>query len=177
MFKLQFQLFYFAGYFDRVIFQSQRNKAIALTLVELLLQWLWWKQYKRIRQYGVIQSSRRRWLTAVLSQHRTYRSVYGAFNSWRAQTDRLWLNHKSHCLSVFLLSLPCLLQLYALRTNVHVGYYPLALPSLRVLPSWWGYVPLSLVSSTVSIYTYVFCDRAIRWCHLCCSSYLQFRSS
>ena len=27
------------------------------------------------------QSSRRRWLTAVLSQHRTYRSVYGAFNS------------------------------------------------------------------------------------------------
>ena len=26
-------------------------------------------------------SSRRRWLTAVLSQHRTYRSVYGAFNS------------------------------------------------------------------------------------------------
>ena len=38
MFKLQFQLFYFAGYFDRVIFQSQRNKAIALTLVELLLQ-------------------------------------------------------------------------------------------------------------------------------------------
>lgn len=27
------------------------------------------------------ESSRRRWLTAVLSQHRTYRSVYGAFNS------------------------------------------------------------------------------------------------
>ena len=131
----------------------------------------------KIPKYKNMQSSRRRWLTAVLSHHRAYRSVHGGFNSWRAQTDRLWLNHKSHCLSVFLLSLPCLLQLYALRTNVHVGYYPLALPSLRALPSWWGYVPLSSVSSTVSIYTYVFCDRAIRWCHLCCSSYLQFRSS
>ena len=85
---------------------------------------------------GTTKSSRRQWLSAVLSQHRTYRSVYGAFNSWRAQTDMLWLNHKSHCLSVFLLSLPCLLQLYALRTNVPVGYYPLALPSLWVLPSW-----------------------------------------
>ena len=109
------------------------------------------------------RSSRREWLAPVLSHHRAYRSVHGGFNSWRAQTDRLWLNHKSHCLSVFLLSLPCLLQLYALRTNIHVGYYPLALPSLRALPSWWGYVPLSSVSSTVSIYTYVFCDRAIRW--------------
>ncbi|WP_215703990.1 hypothetical protein, partial [Clostridium sp. MCC328] len=29
---------------------------------------------------GMPKSSRRRWLTAVLSQHRTYRSVYGAFN-------------------------------------------------------------------------------------------------
>ena len=63
------------------------------------------------------QSSRRRWLTAVLSQHRTYRSVYGAFNSWRAQTDRLWLNHKSHCLSVFLYSAPKSQLCYCWYTN------------------------------------------------------------
>ena len=35
----------------------------------------------RMHSSGVKKSSRRRWLTAVLSQHRTYRSVYGAFNS------------------------------------------------------------------------------------------------
>ena len=32
---------------------------------------------------------------AVLSHHRAYRSVHGGFNSWHAQTDTLWQDHKS----------------------------------------------------------------------------------
>ena len=123
------------------------------------------------------KSSRREWLAPVLSHHRAYRSVHGGFNSWRAATDKLWLNHKSHCLSVFLLSLPYLWQLYVLWTNSLGGCILPASPNLSVLPSSLGFAPLSSASSIVSIYTYVFCDRAIHWCHLCSSSCLQFRNS
>ena len=125
----------------------------------------------------LLKSSRRRWLTAVLSQHRTYRSVYGAFNSWRAQTDRLWLNHKSHCLSVFLYSAPKSQLCYYWYTSTFFDCLLLLPHSVLEFPAWLGFYISFWVSSIVSICTCVFCDRAIHWCHLCCSSYLQFRSS
>lgn len=50
----------------------------------------------------VCQSSRRKWLAPVISHHCAYRSLHGDFNSWRAQIDRLWLNHESPSMSVSL---------------------------------------------------------------------------
>ena len=119
------------------------------------------------------ESSRREWLTPVLSQHRAYRSVHGAFNSWRAQTDRLWLNHKSHCLSISLLSLPGWPPRYASQTSILCDYSPPDMPNPSALPSLSDFLPSFLVSSIVSIYTYGFCDIAIHSGHLSYSSYLQ----
>ena len=123
------------------------------------------------------KSSRRRWLTAVLSHHRAYRSVHGGFNSWRAQTDRLWLNHKSHCLSVFLLSWLSWLSSDWHNTSVPFGSLPPCSHSIHGFPFLSDFSSLFWAISTVSICTCVFCDRAIRWCHLCCSSCLRFRNS
>ena len=44
-----------------------------------------------------------------------------------------WLNHKSHCLSLFLLSLPCLLQLYASMYMFRIF--------LRIVLSLWFSAP------------------------------------
>ena len=123
------------------------------------------------------ESSRRRWLTAVLSHHRAYRSVHGGFNSWRAQTDRLWLNHKSHCLSVFLLSWLSWLSLDWHNTSVPFDSLPPCSHSIHEFPFLSDFSSLFWAISIVSIYTCVFCDRAIHWCHLYCSSCLQFRNS
>ena len=82
------------------------------------------------------ESSRRRWLTAVLSHHRAYRSVHGGFNSWRAQTDRLWLNHKSHCLSVFLYSAPKSQLCYCWYTNTFCDCLLLLPHSVLGFPAW-----------------------------------------
>ena len=118
-------------------------------------------------------SSRRRWLTAVLSQHRAYRSVHGAFNSWRARTDRLWLNHRSRCLSVFLLLTLCWPHPFPIHTSVSFGCLPPDVQNIRVFQVSLDFSSWSLVSSTASIYTYEFCDIAMSLNHLSASSYLQ----
>ena len=82
------------------------------------------------------KSSRRRWLTAVLSHHRAYRSVHGGFNSWRVQTDRLWLSHKNHCLSVFLLLMLCWPLPFPIHTSISCGCLPPGVQNIRVSLVW-----------------------------------------
>ena len=123
------------------------------------------------------QSSRRRWLTAVLSHHRAYRSVHGGFNSWRAQTDRLWLGHKSHCLSVFLLLMLCWPLPFPIHTSISCGCLPPGVQNIRVSLVSSGFFSWFWVTSTVSIYTCGFCGTAMSWGHLSCSSYLLFRNN
>ena len=122
-------------------------------------------------------SRRRRWLAAILSHHRAYRSVYGGFNSWRAETETPWINHNTPSVSVFLLLtlgvphhfLPSSSNLY----DCMLLHRP-PIPANLVLTAS---ASLSSAVSTVSWYTFVSFDTAIHSLPLCSSSYPQFRSN
>ena len=98
---LSIAMAYFVGYIQGAFVSLWKYRATTFRLI-----YQYGTSYQKVMnaRSSPARSSRRRWLAAVLSHHRAYRSVHGGFNSWRAQTDRLWLNHKSHRLSVFLLT-------------------------------------------------------------------------
>ena len=85
---------------------------------------------------------------------RAYRSVHGGFNSWRAVTDRLQLNHKSPSLSVFLCSMPSWPPCFRHWTSILSGHR-LSLPhSGCLLPVLWVSSSLSLTVFIASRYTF-----------------------
>ena len=125
----------------------------------------------------VCRSSRRRWLTAVLSHHRAYRSVHGGFNSWRAWTDRLWLNHKSPSLSVFLLLVLVWPLLRLPFSNKLFGCRLLHRLPILAFPTLSASVFVSLAVSTVSRYTFVSFDTATCSAFRRCFSCLPYCNS
>ena len=124
--------------------------------------------------HNQIQSSRRRWLAAVLSHHRAYRSVRGGFNSWHALTDRLWPNHNIPSLSVFLLLVLFWPLLNLPFSNKLFNYRLLHWLPIPVFPDLSASVFESLAVSTVSRYTSVSFYTTIHLMLRCFSSCLPY---
>ena len=125
----------------------------------------------------IFWSSRRGWLTPVLSHHRAYRSVHGGFNSLRALTGTQEWDHKSPTVPVFLLLELFWPLLCWSSTSIRDGILPLDVQNIPERPVQSAYASLSWTSSIVSKCTYEYGDTAIHSEHRLDSSCLRFRSS
>ena len=96
--------------------------------------------------------------------------VSGAFNSWRAETDRLWLNHKSPSLSVFLLLMLFVTLRFLPFANTLSDYVRLHKRPTLAFPNLLVFVYGSLAVSTASRYTSVSGGTATHSGSRCCSS-------